>query len=250
MDRKSIFLSHRGSDKKMVLEYKEVLEELGYKPWLDDEAMPAGTLLERGLLEGMQESCAVVFFITADFKDAGFLETEINYALTEKRKKGDEFAIITLVLDDFGEKRDIESVVPPLLQQFVWKRPRNQIQALKEMLRALPKDIRNDSTDSSTPSVSRQDAGSDLSEDAKSILRAAAAEDHGGVSCIQMHGLLWIMAGGKSMMDEGSPREAARWEAALEELRRHRYVRDTGDRGEIFELTKGGWDIADSLVDD
>ena len=47
----------------------ETLEELGYEPWLDDDAVPAGTLRERGLLQGMQASCAVVFFVTPSFKD-------------------------------------------------------------------------------------------------------------------------------------------------------------------------------------
>ena len=248
MDRKSIFLSHRGSDKDIVLEYKGILEEIGYKPWLDDEAMPAGTPLERGLLKGMQESCAVIFFVTPDFTDAGFLETEINYALTEKRKKGDEFAIITLVLDDVGERRDIESVVPPLLQQFVWKQPRNQFRALKEILRALPKDVRNDSTDSSSLSTSRRDTGSDLSDDSKSIL-AAAAKGGGSVICIRTHGGSWISAGVTKMRSDG-PRERARWEAALEELRHHRYLKDVGHKGENFQLTKAGWDMVDSLVDD
>ena len=249
MDRKSIFLSHRGSDKDMVLEFKGILEELGYKPWLDDEAMPAGTPLERGLLKGMQESCAVIFFVTPDFTDAGFLETEINYALTEKRKKGDGFAIIPLVLDGFGEKPGIESVVPPLLQQFVWKRPRSQIQALKEVLRALPKDVRNDSTDSSSLSTSRRDTGSDLSDDAKSVLRAAA-EGGGRVTCMRTHGGGWVSAGGTIMKRSDEPRERARWEAAIEELRRHHYLKDMGHKGEVFELTKAGWDMADSLLDD
>ena len=249
MDRESIFLSHRGSDKDMVLEYKGILEKLGYKPWLDDEEMPAGTPLERGLLKGMQESCAVIFFVTPDFTDAGFLETEINYALTEKRKKGDGFAIIPLVLDGFGEKLDIESVVPPLLQQFVWKRPTSQIQALEEILRALPKDVRNDSIDSNSLSVSRRDTGSDLSDDAKFVL-TSAAEGRGRVICTRTHGGGRIYAGGTMMMHSDEPRERARWEAAVEELRRHGYLKDMGHKGEVFELTKAGWDMADSLLDD
>ena len=50
---RKIFLSHKGSDKDTVIDFRETLEELGYKPWLDDDAMPAGTLRERGLLQGM-----------------------------------------------------------------------------------------------------------------------------------------------------------------------------------------------------
>src|SRR5687767_11405383 len=63
-DAKKVFLSHKGVDKEFVNDFKKTLELLGYEPWLDEDAMPAGTSLERGLLKGMQESCGVVFFIT------------------------------------------------------------------------------------------------------------------------------------------------------------------------------------------
>ena len=251
MEGKRIFLSHKGLDKEMVREYKEVLEELGYVPWLDDEAMPAGTRLERGLLEGMQESCAVVFFVTADFKDAGFLETEIDYALTEKRKKGDEFAVITLVLGEFEEEPDVESVVPALLRPYVWKQPTSQFHGLREILRALPKKasdhLANPRSIGGNPVVAEEE-GSRLSEDGKSILMAAA-QGEGEVICIRTMGGVRVSAGGKSMVINDSAREAARWEAAVEELQRHRYIKDVGYKGEVFELTKAGWDMSDSLLD-
>ena len=85
-DSKKVFLSHKGVDKQDVQDYKSTLQILGYDPWIDEDAMPAGTTLERGLLKGMQDSCGVVFFITPSFKDEGFLETEVDYAVQEKRK--------------------------------------------------------------------------------------------------------------------------------------------------------------------
>ena len=42
-DSRKIFLSHKGSDKATVTDFKETLEVLGYEPWLDEDAMPAGT---------------------------------------------------------------------------------------------------------------------------------------------------------------------------------------------------------------
>jgi hypothetical protein len=61
---KKIFLSHKGIDKALVIDFKETLKSLGYDPWIDEDAMPAGTQLERGLLQGMKDSCGVIFFIT------------------------------------------------------------------------------------------------------------------------------------------------------------------------------------------
>jgi hypothetical protein len=131
---RKIFLSHSTKDKELVRGYKEVLELLGFEPWLDEEAMTAGLVLERGLLNGMEQSCAAVFFVTSNFQDRAYLATEVEYAIQEKRKKGEQFAIVTLVLgtpDNRGE-------VPALLRNFVWKEPSNQIEALRELIRALP----------------------------------------------------------------------------------------------------------------
>jgi TIR domain len=67
-----IFLSHKGFDKPLVREFKSTLALLGFDPWLDEDAMPAGTNLERGILKGFTDSCAVVFFVTPEFKDESF----------------------------------------------------------------------------------------------------------------------------------------------------------------------------------
>jgi hypothetical protein len=130
-----IFLSHKGVDKPQVRAYKKILDYLGFSTWLDEDSMPAGVELERGLLQGFKESCAAIFFITPSFKDIDFLATEINYAIAEKRMKKEKFSIITLLLSgENGEK----GAVPELLKQYVWKEPKNELEALEEILRALP----------------------------------------------------------------------------------------------------------------
>lgn len=128
-----VFLSHKGADKPRVRDFKKTLEQLGFDPWLDEDAMRAGTELERGLLKGFSESCAAVFFITTNFRDEDFLATEVNYALSEKRKKGDKFAIITIVFDAASRAN-----VPALLHQYVWKEPVTDLEALREIVAALP----------------------------------------------------------------------------------------------------------------
>ena len=74
---RKIVPSHKGCDKDPVNDFKETLQELGYEPWRDDGAMAAGTFRERGLLQGVQASCAVVFFATPSIKDEGCLAAEI-----------------------------------------------------------------------------------------------------------------------------------------------------------------------------
>lgn len=131
---KRIFLSHRGTDKPLVRKLSHALHLLGYDPWLDEDAMCAGVELERGLLQGMKESCAAVFFVSPDYKDEGFPATEVNYAMGEKRSKGDRFAIITLVL----RRGDAVGAVPGLLRQYVWKEPESDLDMLIEIVKALP----------------------------------------------------------------------------------------------------------------
>lgn len=132
---KKIFLSHKGNDKPTVRLYKSVLQTLGFTPWLDEDAMVAGTELERALLQGFKDSCAAVFFVTPNYVDSGYLATEINYAIQEKRAKGNRFSIITLaLLDNAGNI----GIIPDLLKPYVWKTPPTALTALEEIVRALP----------------------------------------------------------------------------------------------------------------
>lgn len=133
-----IFLSHRGVDKDLVRDYKLTLELLGLEPWLDEDDMPAGSDLERGLQSGMKDSCAAVFFITPAFVDEKYLKAEVGYAVTEKRHREGAFAIIALVLKDAQGK---PGRVPSLLEPYVWKQPESDLQGLREILRALPEHV-------------------------------------------------------------------------------------------------------------
>ena len=126
-----IFLSHKSENKELVRRYHRVLQELGFDPWLDDPDMPAGTELNRGILAGVNESCAVVFFITEDFKDERILSDEIDYAKIRKIKQGNKFAIITLKFPGTAE-------VPELLEKYVYKPIDNDLDGLYEIVRALP----------------------------------------------------------------------------------------------------------------
>lgn len=132
---KKIFLSHKSVDKEMVRRYGIALATMGFEVWLDEDAMPAGTSLERGLSSGFKDSCAAVFFITPNYIDKGFLETEINYALREKRTKGTRFSIIALVIrGENGKQGDI----PELLSGYVFKPVEHELDGLVEIVRALP----------------------------------------------------------------------------------------------------------------
>lgn len=249
-DAKRIFLSHKGVDKDQVIEFKNTLTLLGYNPWLDEEAMPAGTPLERGLLQGMRDSCGVVFFITPFFKDEGYLETEINYAIQEKRTKGNRFAIVTLqFLDSEGKSGEI----PGLLKTYVWKKPKTSLEALREIVRALP--IASNAVDwregiegvVATPKI--KSTSTEMSAEAKTILKAAASGD-GTVLCLRNMSEQTVQVGGIQLIPDQSPRTVALWVGGVEDLQRRRYITDLGHKGEVFQVTREGYEAADSLSND
>ena len=71
------------SGNKLVRAFKDTLQLLGFDPWLDEDAMVAGTKLERGIPTGFERSCAAVFFVTPNFSDENYLATEVDYAIQE-----------------------------------------------------------------------------------------------------------------------------------------------------------------------
>ncbi|MGF9906125.1 toll/interleukin-1 receptor domain-containing protein [Brevibacillus porteri] len=138
---KRIFLSHKSTDKKMVQRYYDLLEELGFSPWLDKHALTSGMSRDRAILNGLKESCAVVFFITPNFKDEKYLEDEIDWARDEVKEKGeDKFRIISLLLkNESGEV----GTLPPLLKKYIYQEPETEIEAFNEIIRALPIKVGN-----------------------------------------------------------------------------------------------------------
>lgn len=131
---KEIFLSHKSADKKLVREVAQTLNSIGFVPWLDDNKMKAGANLERSIRDGFSSSCAAVFFVTPNFIDEGYLATEIDYALAEKRAKGERFAIITLLLR--GQDGMI-GTVPQMISQYVWKAV-EPVEIVRTIVEALP----------------------------------------------------------------------------------------------------------------
>jgi hypothetical protein len=135
---RKIFLSHKHGDKPRVRDFAATLRTIGLDPWFDEHDMPASAELERRLLAGIKESAVVVFFVTPDFRDETYIGAEINYAVEERRRRGDSFAIVTLV---FSNSAGAKGTVPGLLSPYVWKEPQTDLEALRFIVEALPKEF-------------------------------------------------------------------------------------------------------------
>lgn len=126
---KKIFLSHKSKNKDQVKKYHNTLKLLGFSPWLDENDIHSGEVLHRSLLEGINQSCAIVFFITDAFHDKEFIQREIDLAIN-RNIKDDNFKIITLVFNN--------AKVPESLSNYVWKNINNDLDGICEILKALP----------------------------------------------------------------------------------------------------------------
>lgn len=85
-----------------------------------------------------------------------------------------------------------------------------------------------------------------LSEDAKSLLVAAKAFA-GQIMYMRNLGGAVIQAGAKDFINPKNDREEARWKAAIDELRGDRLIEDAGSKGEVFRMTKRGYEVADEI---
>ena len=93
------------------------------------------------------------------------------------------------------------------------------------------------------PSIEEQ-----LSDEARTLLLEGSLDSNGRVVFLAMRGGRILAANGKNMLrEEDTPRVAALWKASLEELVSFELLNPVGYKGEIFEVSKKGYEIADLI---
>jgi hypothetical protein len=85
-----------------------------------------------------------------------------------------------------------------------------------------------------------------LSEEARTLLKAAAEKEDGTILKIAYMGKRMIQAGGQQFGGERG-RESAKWENALNNLIENDLVLAQGSKDQVFELTHHGWSVANAL---
>jgi hypothetical protein len=84
-----------------------------------------------------------------------------------------------------------------------------------------------------------------LSKEARALLRGAAVDPSGLVIYEQYGAGVDLHTNGISYLTDKADHEAvANWEAALQELVKAGYLTDRGGHGEVFEITKAGYERA------
>lgn len=91
----------------------------------------------------------------------------------------------------------------------------------------------------------RRERDTGISTAAREIVMAASSDKSGIIMKPQTLGGRSIQAGNRSF-GEKSQRDYAKYEEGLDELISLGYVKDRGQKGEVFELTHKGWGLADA----
>lgn len=86
-----------------------------------------------------------------------------------------------------------------------------------------------------------------LSNEARTLLKEASLDKHGSILHLKMMGGNAIQTNGKNFIPSNNRRDEALWEAALQELELNDLVKDPEHKGEIYELTNYGYQVADMI---
>lgn len=89
-------------------------------------------------------------------------------------------------------------------------------------------------------------AGYQLSSEARQLLVTAATAD-GHVLYVRYMGGTDIQAGQETMNDPSNRRSIATWERALKDLVDYDLLTERGHKGEVFEVSAKGYEVADAL---
>lgn len=86
-----------------------------------------------------------------------------------------------------------------------------------------------------------------LSSEAAELLMQGALDKRGTILRYRTMTGLGIQANDRQFVERGDPRSEARWQAAFDQLRTLDMIRDVGHKGEVFNLTDRGYEVADAL---
>lgn len=87
-----------------------------------------------------------------------------------------------------------------------------------------------------------------LSPEARVLLKEASQDRGGTIIHARFIGGTAIQTNGKNLIPSNEHREVAKWEHALEELSSKYLVVDSGHKGEVFEITNLGYQVADMIA--
>lgn len=87
----------------------------------------------------------------------------------------------------------------------------------------------------------------ELSQEAKELLKNCSLDRDGQILKVVTMGGTSIGTNRKEFVQNNERREIAKWESAINELLTNDLIEEKGYKGEVFKITKAGYDLADKL---
>ena len=102
-------------------------------------------------------------------------------------------------------------------------------------------EIEHEVVESLSPSIPN------LSREAQVLLKEASQDSAGHILKIRTMGGFFVQTNGKNMVTDRSPKTQAIWEGAIRDLQNYGLIEDRGHKGEVFGITREGYEIAELL---
>jgi hypothetical protein len=87
----------------------------------------------------------------------------------------------------------------------------------------------------------------ELSKEAMELLLEASKDPRGCIMHLRHLNGMDVITNNRSFVEQGSSRSRATWVGAVDELAETGLIKDVGYKGEIFELTRDGYEVAELL---
>ncbi len=86
-----------------------------------------------------------------------------------------------------------------------------------------------------------------LTDEARKLLIEGSQDKHGYILVLRTMGGTRVQTNQKEFGEMGNPRSETQWTGAVEELEEEGLIKDTSYKGEAFQLTRSGYEVADRL---
>lgn len=262
-----VLLTWSGSASHDIAEFFRtwILDVLpGIAPWFSAEDIAKGKKWFPELTSQLANSHVSITFITPDnvrspwvYYEVGFIAAKLeaasvcpyligvdgkqirdtplgHYQWTEATKD-DTWKLVRSINQHLGEKAHDETILKGNFSSH-WLRLKRQVDKLVESLGEV-----YDSVTEVEPSIEEQ-----LSSEARQLLMAAM-QGHGDIGYAQWMDGSSLHAGPIEFLEDYSPRKEAIWKGALDELLNFKLAEDRGYQGEVFRLTRAGWETAERI---
>lgn len=281
-----LFISHSSKDKAYMKAFVELLEDIGMPDGsivcssIPGHGIPGGAKTFDWLREQFIDcDLRVVFALSKNYYNSPACLNEMGAAWITKATDtlmllpGFEFADIKGCIDptEIGIKLDgdeeelrhrLNELKDALIEEHDllpitsarWERRRTQfITEINNISSSQEIDESTQSKDLDADCVAIQPAKAQIPKSISveaSFLVVYAASRDGQIVKLQTLSGVEICAAGKSFMKDNSHREKARWQEALSSLVSWGWIKPVGRKGEIFELTNTGYNMADRLKEE